>query len=368
MKKRTQKQLYIAASAALVLIFFIFLSYLNVLSHWHYQANIVKQKLIEQSRQTNIDLQNYLAPLNKKFRGETCTPQVLDAMREAQYYAEKLHEFSFVVDNKLICSANVGILAKPIKQPTPDIVDAKSKVSFTRLAPIGILPGNDKAVRLRIGNFQALLKINSQSTLTALGLQAVIFVYDGTRFLKAYTNQYDWLTPLSSQPHVDTISRIQNGKWLQQFCYAPQTCALLKIDIKTFLKRHALLLSLSTLIIFGLCIAIFAKCYREIQTYFSFNAQVKRGINQNQVVCYYQPIIDNSNGKVSSCEVLCRWRDNGGDLHGAFPFIEAVINNGQEAALTSIIVKNAIEDFKRHGLLGKTKLSINCFPNDVANG
>lgn len=368
MKKKTQKQLYIAGSALLVLLFFVFLCYINLLSHWHYQANIIKQKLTEQSKQTNFDLHNYLAPLSKRFDGESCSPQVLQAMREAQYYAEKLHEFSLVVDNQLICTANLGPLENPIEQPVPDIFDPQSNVSFTRLAPIGILPGNDKAVRLRVGNFQALLKINSQSMLASLGLQAVIFVYDGERFLKAYTNQYDWLTPLSSKPHTDTISRLQNGKWLQQFCYAPQTCALLKIDIKTFLKRHALLLSLSTLIIFGLCIAIFAKCYREIQTYFSFDAQVKRGVNQNQVICYYQPIIDNTSGKVSSCEVLCRWRDKGGDLHGAFPFIEAVINNGQEAELTSVIVKNAIEDFKHHGLLGKTKLSINCFPNDVANG
>ncbi|WP_435277224.1 EAL domain-containing protein [Psychrobium sp. nBUS_13] len=95
---------------------------------------------------------------------------------------------------------------------------------------------------------------------------------------------------------------------------------------------------------------------------------MRRGVNVSQVECVYQPIIDNVTVKIGSCEVLCRWRDTNGQLHGAFPFINAVINNGQEALLTSVVVRNTISDFKSLGLLGKVRLSINCFPSDVASG
>ena len=365
MVKQRYKYPFVLLIALVLTVIFIALSYLNLTSHWHYQSLIVKQKLQQQSQRTNADLANYLVPLNARFTGTECTPEILRAMREAEYYSDNLHEYGFLVGNELICTSNVGILDEPLIQPRADIQAQGAGISFTRLAPVGILPGSEKAVRLRVGQFQALLKSNNHSS---LGYDAIVFVYDGEQFLRAYTNQYDWYKPLRSAPHADTVSTIRNGKWLQQYCYAQQTCALIKIDIKTFIKRNAIILGLTTLLIFAMMVVIFFKFYRAINDYFSFDRQVQRGVNVSQVECVYQPIIDNQTGLLSSCEVLCRWRDNTGHLHGAFPFINAVIKNNQEALLTKVVVQNAIRDFKTLSLLGKVRLSINCFPSDVASG
>jgi len=362
------KPLYYFIFIVFIIIGYCTISYYNLLGQWLYQTSIIKSKLSVQAQMTDDDVTKYLIPLNKKYQQAHCDETIITAMRIAEYHSNRLHEYGFLNGNKLICSTSVGLIKKPLTQPPADIISDISDIEFTKTSPVGILPGNEKAMRLKVGNFQALIKIDYTTDSSFEGLDSSIFVFNGVKFLRVYSNDYDFNESLMLTPSSETVSLIKNMQWLHQFCYAPGTCALIKIDIYKFIIKNILLLSITHFLLLILALALSFKVHKAIQRFYSFNIQVKRGMNARQIHCYYQPIINNNDNKISSCEVLCRWQDAEGNLHGAFQFINEVIKNGQETQLTEIIIKKSISEFKAAGLFNKMKLSINCFPNDVASG
>lgn len=347
---------------------FIGVLYLKLLSHWYYQSSVIKEQLTLRSELVNTDLVTYLLPLSQRPLTEICDEQTLDAMRIADYHSYKLHEYGFVKDNYLLCSTSVGILAEPQRQPSPDIVSPDGLIEFTRMSPVGVLPGNEMAMRLKVGNYQAFIKYDSMMSKSVRGVSIKILVHANQQFVPEYAHGTSSHQSLMSQYSTNSVFRIEGNELLAQFCYAIDTCALISSNIWTFLDKKRWMLATSSVILLALMLLLWSKVNDRLNAYFSFSQQVRRGINTSQVICYFQPIICNETGTVSSCEALCRWRDAQGTIHGAFPFINQVIANGQETLLTQTIIEKAVDEFKQADLLSTMKLSVNTFPQDVASG
>ncbi|MEF1340337.1 EAL domain-containing protein, partial [Vibrio rotiferianus] len=96
--------------------------------------------------------------------------------------------------------------------------------------------------------------------------------------------------------------------------------------------------------------------------------QVRQGLNVHQLNLHYQPIVGLGSGKIEGCEVLCRWHTPEGTLIRPDEFIRVVENNQQSRELTELVITKCIGDFRAAGLLGKCRIAINAFPDDIASG
>jgi sensor c-di-GMP phosphodiesterase-like protein len=361
---KTERFLSVTAFSVLLLIF-LGLNYAFLHNQWINKASIFEEKLKQNSTFINNDIVNYLAPLNQRFKQKTCSKVILEAMRFAEFHSIRLHEYGFLNAQSLLCSTNRGILNEPIAQPLSDVISTNSPLEFTTFKPVDNFPGDIKAMRLKFGNFQALIRPDNILRLQPSWMEISIFVYNQDHFFKVIGNTK--IQALSKKPTA-SFSQFQNFIWQYQSCYAESTCATYEIDIIEYIKKNYLLV----ITVFTILLLLFFSsniCTRYyIRYYYSFNRQIYRGLNAEQILCYYQPIINNRNGAISSCEVLCRWQDSEGVIHGAFPFLSHVIENKQTAKFTQILVAKAIKEFKQASLFSKVKLSINSFPEDIASG
>ncbi|MEH6442362.1 MAG: EAL domain-containing protein [Oceanospirillaceae bacterium] len=348
-----------------LLLFFLSLNYVFLVNQWTNKASIFDEKLQQSSKFINNDVIKYLAPLNYKFKHKECSKAILEGMRLAEYHSVKLHEYGFLDGQNLLCSTSRGIFEKPITQPLSDISSEGNPLEFTTFKPVDNFPGNIKAMRLKFGNFQALIKPDTIIQLQPSWMKISIFVYNKNHFIKIIGDTS--IQALTKKP-TPSFTQFRGLIWQYQSCYAESTCATYEVNIIEYIinNKSLILIVFATLLLL-LFLSIF-RIHYFIRYFYSFNRQVYRGLNDDQVLCYYQPIIDNQTGTISSCEVLCRWKDKEGVIHGAFPFLSHVIKNKQTAKFTQILVAKAIKEFKHAGLLTNAKLSINSFPEDIASG
>ena len=92
---------------------------------------------------------------------------------------------------------------------------------------------------------------------------------------------------------------------------------------------------------------------------------MRQGLQQNEFLPYYQPIVDGRDGSVLGAEALARWYRRGKMVPpGQFvPFAE---ENGLITPITEQIVKKVLKDLKHLGWLGTNRyISINAEPDQI---
>ena len=102
-------------------------------------------------------------------------------------------------------------------------------------------------------------------------------------------------------------------------------------------------------------------------------SQLVRALDTNQIVPYFQPIVELRSGQVSGFEVLARWNHPERGLVPPDAFIPAAESAGLIQSLTEAILKQAFSAFAAQKLparpLGQHPLlpnwSIHCFPRSL---
>lgn len=102
--------------------------------------------------------------------------------------------------------------------------------------------------------------------------------------------------------------------------------------------------------------------------FYSLPRQVYRGLNFHQLELHYQPIIGLASSRLAGCEVLCRWHTIEGIMIRPDEFISVVENNQQTRQLTELVITKCINELRAVGLLGRCRIAINAFPDDIASG
>ncbi len=355
----------IAFSMCILLLISIGLMSAFLLNQWKNETTLFEKELKHSSGLVEADITHYLAPLNHKFQQNECTDDTLKEMRIAEYHSSKLHEYGFLKNRNLLCSTSRGIFDKPILQPLPDISNPNSLIELTKLSPVDSLPNDIQAMRLKFGNFQAFIRPVDFLSLQPEWMDISLFIYNDQSFLKIIG---DNPTKAISDVPIKSKTKVSDFTWFHQSCYGLNTCVLYEVDMLQYSANNKQLIATVLAILLLLFYLSINKVRNLINTYFSFNRQVYRGLNEDQILCYYQPVINNEDLSKSYCEVLCRWRDKQGVIHGAFPFLEEVTINDQTSLFTKVLVTKAIKEFRQSGLLGKVELSLNSFPQDIAEG
>ncbi len=305
--------------------------------------------------------------LNKEFPGQSlCNEEMLNAMRLAELSARRLHEFSYVQGDKLLCTTTMGFVSEPVFQPPDPVKSDLSDVEFVLSAPVLALGGQVEGMQVKIDRFQAFIRPLAVEatrmpwletgvyTLTEKGIQSV-------------------LKPLNVQPMAPFQKngphwRITDDRWVEQFCYGAGSCGLVAVHIPTYLsyrKGAVIAVLFFTTLIAGLVGGFSWLLHKR---YMEIGRQLKRSLNYRTIDCVYQPIFRLDNGHLEGCEVLCRWRDEHNQQIRPDIFIKEIEKNRQTRLLTEIVIKKAVNELIAVGLFGRIRVAVNTFPDDIASG
>ena len=145
-------------------------------------------------------------------------------------------------------------------------------------------------------------------------------------------------------------------------------CIVVAVDILDYFSDQqvvGVLIIIFLIIALALMTILGQLLYRWL---YSMPRQVSRGINSRQLKLNYQPIVNIGDGQIAGCEVLCRWQTSDGVPVRPDLFIPVVEQNNQTRELSAQVVTTCIRELRQAGLIGRCKVAINAFPDDIASG
>ncbi len=89
--------------------------------------------------------------------------------------------------------------------------------------------------------------------------------------------------------------------------------------------------------------------------------KIKRAIESNDIICYFQPIVENRTKEVCKYESLARLVDENGDILSPYFFLETAKKSKYYPMITSMVLKSAFEALERTD----RKISINLSALDI---
>jgi len=90
---------------------------------------------------------------------------------------------------------------------------------------------------------------------------------------------------------------------------------------------------------------------------------VKSAIDENRIICVYQPIVSTKNGKIQKYEMLLRLLDTQGAIIPPLEFLPAIRHTNVYINITKIVIDFAIKTLKEHSF----ELSMNLDLQDIVN-
>jgi sensor c-di-GMP phosphodiesterase-like protein len=369
----TKLQIHIKKPCLLIIIWLLTLavtlpsiSYVLIQS-WENHKNTLAYQIDALSDGFNHDINTSLASLNELYPSSlVCNQAEIKAMKQADYHAKYLTNFAIVHDNKIICTSESGKLAVPALLHEPDwITSAGVRVILDQ--PIPLFGGTITGRTVQVGSFLAFLDYQRSQSKTDLSwLKYINFGITNGKKTYSYGDKV-----FSSTGFVDLTSGqewYEDGHWLFSECRGDTECKVIAVDILGYFGEETtvvIFLTVFLIVLMSLTSILGLRLHRWL---YSLPRQIRRGINNQQLQLHYQPVICLVSGNIEGCEVLCRWHTLEGDLVRPDEFITIVEQNQQTRELTELVVSKCIDDLQHAELLGKCRVAINAFPDDIASG
>ncbi|WP_281221853.1 EAL domain-containing protein [Photobacterium sanguinicancri] len=342
------------------------ISYVFIKS-WETHKGVLANKIDALSDGFNYDINTNLASLNERFpTAQVCDKAVIQVMKQVDYNAKYLTDFAVVHDNQIICTSESGMLTEPITLPKPNWVTAGG-VSIILGMPIPLFDGQVTGITAQVGSFLAFLDYQqSESKTDHLWLKYINYGLNKGKKTYSYGDKV-----FSANGFVELVSGRQwyeDGHWLFSECRGDTECKIIAVDILAYFEAEKTAVIFSAVFLFILMSLMALLGLRLHRWLYSLPRQIRYGMNNQQLELHYQPIIGFVSGEIEGCEVLCRWHTVEGKLIRPDEFIAMVETNRQTRELTELVVSRCIADLQHAELLGKCRVAINAFPDDIASG
>lgn len=322
-----------------------------------------------------LDTRNVLQRLNRNYP-PVCSEENLRRLREEMFLSTHQADIGVLDrDHRLRCTAVMGLLARPMAVPAPDVV-IRSEVGDDQFLSFGIpllvWDGRYRAMVVRSGNFNTVVDPHELEELFAKddgtvrirqpeGNTYVVHAdpnlapelarrLGGADLLASPVHHFSWsdLAFISSRGVAGTPYVTQYVTPLSQF-----------LTDQGFRLGLALVFSLvSGVLTYGALVPVFRR-WRGLQY------RIAGLLTDDNIVCTYQPIVDMRTGIPVGCEVLMRLRD-GAEILYPEVVLPAVIERDLCWELDRVVVSRAVRELFRH-LPARHDLGIsfNFFPKNI---
>ena len=363
------KKYYLLIVAWLLTLMVIFpLLTFVMIKTWENHKNTLARQIDVLSDGFYDDINAYLMPLNSRFpHPEMCDQATIRAMQQADFQAKSLAIFTVINDNKIVCASEGGLLATPVPLLKPNWINS-SGVKVTLEQPIPLFDGKVTGQTVQAGKFLAFL--NYQHKQSQPHFPWLTFInYGLTLGKEAYSYGPGGFSAAGYTPFTSGQRQwYEDGHWLFSECRENRECKIIAIDILGYFKEESSTAMFVILFLITIMTLTTIGSLRLHNWLYSLPRQVSRGLNNHQLELNYQPVISYGSGKIDGCEVLCRWHTLDGTKIQPEEFIKVVENCGLTRQLTELVVTKCISDLQAADLLGKCRVAINAFPDDIASG
>lgn len=306
--------------------------------------------------------------MDQQLTADPCSAEYAAQQRRVAFLPDGMNELFFFESGKVICTANNGLLPKPIDLGAPDILPAGGfSVSLwlnRNLEELG-LGGLKGAFAVR-GNHGMVVPTTPVEATTSKWLQfeVVIRAQDG-RWWHA-SGEPGLYAASITEP--DGPMGLREGTLTTTQCDpAGLHCVAARTTIGQLLGLGGVVAALSLMVCGIVSAWLSSKLYTLLARRWSFESRFLRRFQSRGVTCAYQPLLDLQKDLVTGCEVLARWHDVDGTMIYPDRFIPIVEEHRLTQTFTRLIVERAHAELLPLVPLGKRmQVNFNIFPRDLS--
>ncbi|MBN9335013.1 EAL domain-containing protein [Devosia sp.] len=310
---------------------------------------------------------NTLDTMERELTAPPCSAQYAAQQRRVAFLAEGMNELFFFENGKIICTANSGLLPKPIDLGAPDI-PAEGGFSVTlwlsrSLEELGL--GGLKGAFAVWGNNGVLVRMTPIGPIASKWLEFEVV-------LQARNGRW-WHTSGEPGLYASSLAEPEGLLGLRDGAITTVRCDPAGPHCLAARATWGHLLALGGAVA-GLCFIVCgivaawlsAKIYEVLARRWSFEQRFLRRFQSRGIVCAYQPLLKLDSDLVTGCEVLARWRDVDGTLIYPDRFIPIVEAHGFTRAFTRLVATRAHAELLPLVPLGRRlQVNFNIFPRDL---
>jgi sensor c-di-GMP phosphodiesterase-like protein len=303
----------------------------------------------------------------RETKGVSCSDDFLSSLKKIAFLPDGLNEFMFAPYNKIMCGTTLGRFTKSEALGTPDVREPGSNLSFwfnRELSSIG-RPGTHGTIIEQEG-FASVIPYFPSSGEQTPWIHTELFA----------TNKKGAIFHLTGDENIvrkspsSTIGQgWLNGLFQSVSCHSNQVfCVATQFDIQTFFYHNVTIIFFALALIYALTWWAILSLHLLLERYNSFDARFLRHLSAENIVPYYQPILDIRTGRISGCEVLARFRDVDGTIVTPDKFLDVVTRAGLTIEFTKLLVDRAYEELS-HLVPSHQQFQVNfnVFPRDATN-
>lgn len=305
--------------------------------------------------------------MDRQLTAAPCSADYATQQRRIAYLPDGLNELFFFENGKIICTANSGLLPKPIDLGEPDIA-ASNPFTVTlwinrNLDALG-LAGLRGSFAVR-GNHGMVVPATPIPTGISKWLEFEVV-------LRAPDGRW-WHTSGVPGLYVQGLAEsngpfgLRDGALTATQCdVAGLHCLAARATLGQLLVVGGAIAGLSLIVCAILAAWLSSKIYEQLARHWSFESRFLRRFQSQGIACAYQPLLDLDRDLVTGCEVLARWHDVDGALIYPDRFIPIVEKHGLTKPFTRLVVERAHAELLPLVPLGKRmQVNFNIFPQDL---
>lgn len=305
--------------------------------------------------------------MDRQLTAPPCSAEYAQQQRRVAFLPDGMNELFFFDNNRVVCTANKGLLPKPVDLGPPDIVsstDLPVSLWLSRdLASIG-LPGLRGSLATR-GNQGIVVPITPVAATASqwLELEVVIRAQDGRWW---HTSGVEGLYAQAMAPPNGPLG-LNNGALTTTLCDPGGLhCLAARASLGDLLTLGSAIVVAGLIVCAIMATWLSARIHALLARRWSFESRFLRRLQSRGLGCAYQPLLDIERDRVTGCEVLARWRDVDGTLIYPDRFIPIIEAHGLTRAFTRLIVERAYADLFPLVAEGqRLQVNFNIFPQDL---
>ena len=335
---------------------------------WHVADRIGKDQAEELRRFESVrsDIVAALSALDHT-TGDPCSPEFFAHMRKVAFLPDGLNEFLYAPGGKVHCSVDGSKFDPPVELGTEDVSARTARAPSWRLERdlsalrhpgVGGMIAQLGDFAVAVPPYDGLDSSNDWNTKELIARSE-----EGKKWsLAGYRGVYHRVTAANSAPNL-AVAEATTCSLDGEFCISSQA------DLFAWVRGRQAELAL------GLCaIALLAWILADaiaswIRWHWSFVQRFRRGLNSDNLVLNYQPIVDIATGKVVSVEVLARWRDYDGRIVSPNQFLPLLVQFQRTRLFTQMVIERAYAELTTLPERGAPlRVNFNVFPSDFESG
>lgn len=286
-------------------------------------------------------------------------------MRKVAYLPDGLNEFFYAPGGIVECSVNVERFAQPVPLGEPDFATADGKSFWIdRDISFAGLPGMVGTIVLHDRFAAVVPRQEMKLPLPAWMKAEAVLVAPNGRWWHRSGNE--WV-------HQDEQLSKRRG-WTdglfavrQKVCVTEGFhCISMRAAVAELAAHYKLPVAVLLVLAGTIASWITRLALRFMRRFWSFEARFLRHLDENSIVCAYQPIIEVKTGAVIGCEVLARWRDIDDAIVYPDRFLPLVQKHELTSRFTRLVIEKAYRDLTAASFDGRRlQVNFNVFPRDL---